>query len=711
VTEPFDRLSPAMQYQIVNGLGFTGLRPVQLLTIDAVLDGKNCVVLAPTAGGKTEAAFFPVLSAMDAGDWRPVSTIYLSPIRALLNNQEPRVQRYANLLGRRAFKWHGDTTAGDRKRFLREPADILLTTPESLEAMLMSARVPTSRLFAGLRTVIIDEVHAFADDDRGAHLSAVLERLSRFCGVDVQRIGLSATIGNPEEILRWIGGRSQREGVVVSPPRPPGAPTIALDYVGSPAGAARIITELHRGRKRLVFVDSRSGVENMGRLLRLEGVSSHVTHGSLAVGERAEAERAFQEGTNCVIVATSALELGIDVGDLDHVLQIDCPDSVASFLQRMGRTGRRPGTTPNCTFLATKDWALLQAAALVRLHAEGFVEPVRPQRSAAHILAHQLMALTIQLGGVGRNDWFAWVEGATPFQDLTADDRTSLVTHMLEHQILADQDGRLWLGPEGERLYGRRNFEELYAVFSTPRIVHVRYQAQDLGSIDARFLQACGTEGDLGAFTLGGRAWQVTHIDWPRSACMVRPAEYAKLPTWQGAPRFLSYELCQAMRRVLVDDVVDPRWTRRAVDVIQSLRAEHEFLRDHPSPMVSSPKGITLWTFAGGAANLLLARMIEAELSGKCVVRNVSITCQDEAGQSDAALRDLLARWAAAGRPSHEDALAFAQRSAGRARVSKFQPCLPERLLMALLAEVVTDAPGARRALSVAQQAPPARRP
>src|SRR6185369_2936145 len=229
----FDRLTGAVQYQILNTLGFSQLRPVQEQSIDAILDGNNCVVLAPTAGGKTEAAFFPILSAMDAGDWKPVSVLYLSPIRALLNNQEARIGRYAETIGRRVFKWHGDTTPGPRKAFLKDPTDILLTTPESLEAMLMSPNVSAARLFAGLRAVIIDEIHAFAGEDRGSHLASVLERLSRFGGSDVQRIGLSATVGNPEEILRWVHGRSTRPAVIVDPKGVKAQPDLKLDYVAN----------------------------------------------------------------------------------------------------------------------------------------------------------------------------------------------------------------------------------------------------------------------------------------------------------------------------------------------------------------------------------------------------------------------------------------------------------------------------------------------
>ncbi len=330
----FDRLSPALQYQIVNGLGFSELRPVQELSIGPVLDGRSCVVLAPTAGGKTEAAFFPILSLMDTEDWRPVSVLYVAPIRALLNDQEHRISRYCDLIGRRAVKWHGDTSASERKAFLADPADILLTTPESLEVMLMSRGVPARKLFQTLRAVIIDEAHAFVGDDRGVHLSAVLERLSRICGHDLQRVALSATVGNPEAVLDWLSGASKRERAVVRAPGVRTPPELALDYVATVENAAKMIAELHPGTKRLVFVDSRRGVEQIGRALLDRAVDTYVTHSSLSVDERRRAERAFADGRDCVIVATSALELGIDIGDLDHVLQIGCPSTVAAFLQR-----------------------------------------------------------------------------------------------------------------------------------------------------------------------------------------------------------------------------------------------------------------------------------------------------------------------------------------------------------------------------------------
>ena len=321
--DAIDRLSPAVRYQIANGLGWSGLRPVQELSTTAILDGANVVVLAPTAGGKTEAAFLPLLSKMDAEDWRNVSVLYLAPIRALLNNQEARLSKLTGLIGRRAGKWHGDVKGAARRRMVDEPPDVLAITPESLEAMLLSTRTPARRFLAHVRAVVVDEVHAFAGDDRGAHLVALLERVARIADTDIQRIGLSATIGDPETIVGWLSGSSMRPHRVVDPGGARNAPKLALDFVGTLDNASLMIDRLYPGTRRLVFVDSRRRVEELGHRLSQRGVDVYLSHSSLALSERTAAEKAFEEGSNCVIVATSALELGIDVGDLDHVIQID----------------------------------------------------------------------------------------------------------------------------------------------------------------------------------------------------------------------------------------------------------------------------------------------------------------------------------------------------------------------------------------------------
>ena len=196
----FDRLHSSIQHHIVNSMGWRDLRPLQQEAVDPILDGKSCLLIAPTAGGKTEAAILPILSRMLSESWQGLSVLYVCPIRALLNNLEERLSFYCSLVGRRCGLWHGDVGQAARSAILREPPDILLTTPESLEAILISRRTDRSYFFGSLRAVIIDEVHAFAGDDRGWHLLAVLERIAKLADRQAQRIGLSATIGNPDEI-------------------------------------------------------------------------------------------------------------------------------------------------------------------------------------------------------------------------------------------------------------------------------------------------------------------------------------------------------------------------------------------------------------------------------------------------------------------------------------------------------------------------------
>ena len=699
----FDRLSPALQAQIVNELGWRGLRPVQEQTIAAVLDGHNCVVLAPTAGGKTEAALFPALSLMHSGGWTGTSALYIAPIRALLNNQEQRLSALTGLLGRRAAKWHGDVSEAARRRFLADPADVLAITPESIEALLMSSRLPGRQMLAQLRLVIIDEVHAFAADDRGAHLMALLERLAENAGRDLQRVGLSATVGDPERIVAWLSGGSKRGQRVVDPGGARVEPEVTLDYVGGVANAALVIQALHPGRRRLVFVDSRRRVEELGAALRARGVQTFLSHSSLALSERAAAERAFAEEPDCVIVATSALELGIDVGDLDHVLQLDAPSSVSSFLQRMGRTGRRAGARPNCALLCTSDEALLQGAGLLRLWAEGFVEPADPDPAAAHVLAHQVLALSVAEGGCRRGALWPLLQAAAPFAGLRAADLEALIDHMLSEGILVEADGRLLLGPVGERHFGRRHFQELTAVFSAPRVLTVVHDGDEIGSVDAFFLQ----QADRGApvqFTLAGRAWLVSRVDWRQGRCAVIPATSGAPPRWQGSPRLLHRPLCEAMRAVLSapegEAPLRHRWTRRAADRLGQLRAEQAHLALHEDPQPIEPDGPRLrwWTFAGGRANNLLAGALRLALGERVTATNLHISLAEGAASSDVALRRALRAL-----PVDADAAAQLAPELSQGRLSKFERCLPAPLARALTARALMDPPGA--ALVLARQA------
>jgi ATP-dependent Lhr-like helicase len=336
----------------------------------------------------------------------------------------------------------------------------------------------------------------------------------------------------------------------------------------------------------------------------------------------------------------------------------------------------------------------LQVAAILRLHRAGFVEPVRPSRAAYHILAHQLLAMAIEREGVARDRWWPEIEGATAFAEIRVDEREAIVEHMLAQGILAETSAKLWLGPKGERLYGRRNFAELYAVFSTPKLINVRWNERELGTLDAQFLAGNDDEPGRSTFTLAGRAWKVVHIDWRRAVCLVEPTDQARNTRWSGAPQYLGYELCQAMREILIGDDEDSIWSKRAREVIATMRREHEFLQLARAPMLVVGEEISWWTFAGGSANLLLAKLIESELGGTVVVRNESLTCRGSAGESIARLQEWLASLRATGRPNPADAMRLAS-SAARSRISKFEPCLPESILDRLAAVMVVDIEGA----------------
>jgi ATP-dependent Lhr-like helicase len=596
-----------LQHHIVNSLCWPELRPVQSLSIDACLSGANVVILAPTAGGKTEAAFFPVISQMLTEAWDGLSILYVSPIRALLNNQEQRLQRYFELVGRRANCWHGDTSQGNKRRAVVDSPDCLLTTPESLEAILVSSKIDHREFFKNVQVVVIDELHAFAGDDRGWHLLSVLSRIQRLAGRDLQRIGLSATVGNPEEMLVWLSSGSKRQRqVVCPPPANKQSPEVQLDYVGTLDNAAKVISLLHQGEKRLVFCDSRSRVEQLTLLLRERQVETFVSHSSLGVEERRAAEHAFALRQNCVIVATSSLELGLDVGDLDRVIQIDAPSTVSSFLQRMGRTGRRAGTRSNCLFLATSDDGLLRAGALLDLWRSGYVEPVHAPPKPFHILAQQLLALVLQERGIGQRAWFEWVSDVPAFAIMPPATIGEVVQHLLVTGILWSDNGILSFGKEGEAEYGRKNFLELLSVFTSPPLFRVLSGQKELGHVhESTFFKR--EDGPV-ILVLAGRSWKTNHLDWKRRIAHVEPTDERGRSRWLGEGQFLSFRICQAIRRILATESTEPFWSQRATAKIEEVRAEYPWVSLNKTTLLQQPSGeVHWWTFGGGVANTLLS--------------------------------------------------------------------------------------------------------
>lgn len=601
-------LDEAIEYHVVNSLGWRSLRPLQDASVEPVRSGADCVLVAPTAGGKTEAAVFPLLSSMVEEKWSGLSVLYVTPLRALLNNLHPRITKYGDWLGRRVGLWHGDVGETERKRILAEPPDILLTTPESLEAMLVSRRVDHDRFFSGLRAIVVDELHAFAASDRGWHLLGVLARLERLADRPIQRVGLSATIGNPEEIGLWLqGGETasrprKRELRVVSEEVSGAAaePEVLLDYVGSIPNAAKVISSLHRGEKRLVFCESRRVSEQLAFELRDLGVQTFVSHSSLSAEERRRSEQAFAEAQNTVIVATSTLELGIDIGDLDRVIQIDAPRTVASFLQRLGRTGRRPGTRRNALFLTTSSETFLEAAGLLLLWRRGFVEPISPPGHPRHLTAQQLLALALQEGAYGASSWKEWWGNLT-----LMDDGDEVLGFLRREGFLVDDSGLLMIGPAAEKAFGRRHFMDLLSSFDAEKELRVVAGNKEIGFISPLALPREGSEKlNSKPILMNGRAWHVEQINWERFEVLVSPVAHKGDVRWHSDAVALSFEIMRAQRDVLLGETPDVPLSRRAVDRLAFVRETQADQVSADGLMVDrSGRDVHLWTWAGLKAN------------------------------------------------------------------------------------------------------------
>lgn len=603
----FEQLHPSLQYHVVNTLGWSTLRPTQLAAIAPIHAGAHCLLLAPTAGGKTEAAAIPILSRMLKESWPGTSVLYICPIKALLNNLEHRLTHYAGLVGRTVEVWHGDVSQARKKKALKEAPDILLTTPESLEAMLISVRVDRSVWFGNLRAVVVDELHAFASDDRGWHMRSVLQRLERYARQPLQRIGLSATVSNPAELLDWFSPGGDR--CVVGSASVSTDADVTIDYVGSLENAATVISRLHRGEKRLVFCDSRSSAEQLSSMLRAKEVRTFVSHASLSASERRQAEAAFGEEKDCVIVATSTLELGIDVGDLDRVIQIDSPATVSSFLQRMGRTGRRSETLRNCLFLTTNQNAFMLALGVTHLWSKAWVEAARPPDEPWPIVSQQILVATLERGEWPVSEVLTMLTRCFP--ELPSEGFRLLVDHLVLEAYLDSSQGLVRVGPRTEREFGRGHYRDLLASFSGAQLLTGRCGNAEVGYIDPTVLTG---EDPQRLLLLAGRSWLVKEIEWSKRIVWLEPAKEGGKARWMGGARSLSREVCQSIRAALVEGL-SPN-----VHLSQRGKTELAFLTEELalSPDVnftSRPEGnqTRTWTFAGTKENRTYARAASSQ--------------------------------------------------------------------------------------------------
>ena len=659
----FDRYAPFVQEYIYQN-HWENLRSIQVAAADAIFNtDENVLLTASTASGKTEAAFFPIITLFSEDMPSSVGCIYIGPLKALINDQFSRLNDLCAEADIPVWHWHGDVAQSHKAKLMRHPSGILQITPESLEALLLHKHAAIAKLFGDLRFVVIDEVHSLLRGDRGGQTLCLIERLSRIAGVNPRRIGLSATIGDPEgtgEFLSLGTGRKTiipkidakgskwrlsmehfyvKDAQAAEDKQIPGAlPVLEEKTDDAPANAdpgIGYIFEHTRGKKCLVFVNSREECEMVTTTLRHYCELNHepdrflVHHGNLSASYRETAEGIMKDDSQYMTTVTTAtLELGIDIGRLERAFQIDAPWTVSSFLQRMGRTGRRE-LPPEMWFVIREDepevramlpttipWKLLQGIALVQLYLEErWVEPPRLDRLPFSLLYHQTMSTLASCGELSPRALADRVLRLHYFHRITQEDYRVLLRHLIAtDHIQQTEQGGLIVGLAGERVINSFKF---YGVFQESEEYTVRSESQELGTVVSP--PPVGEK-----LAIAGHVWQVLDVDHMRRLIYCQQVK-GSVPAYFGqCPGDLHTKILTRMRRVLQEDRQYPYLMKNAVARLEQARFTAAHSGAAEKPLINL--GGNMWCllpWVGTYTFLTMERFLKIKCADRLGLRNL----------------------------------------------------------------------------------------
>lgn len=659
----FDRYAPFVQEYIYQN-HWENLRSIQVAAADAIFNtDENVLLTASTASGKTEAAFFPIITLFSEDMPSSVGCIYIGPLKALINDQFSRLNDLCAEADIPVWHWHGDVAQSHKVKLMKHPSGILQITPESLEALLLHKHAAIAKLFGDLRFVVIDEVHSLLRGDRGGQTLCLIERLSRIAGVNPRRIGLSATIGDPEgtgEFLSLGTGRKTiipkidakgskwrlsmehfyvKDAQAAEDKQIPGAlPVLEEKTDDAPANAdpgIGYIFEHTRGKKCLVFVNSREECEMVTTTLRHYCELNHepdrflVHHGNLSASYRETAEGIMKDDSQYMTTVTTAtLELGIDIGRLERAFQIDAPWMVSSFLQRMGRTGRRE-LPPEMWFVIREDepevramlpttipWKLLQGIALVQLYLEErWVEPPRLDRLPFSLLYHQTMSTLASCGELSPRALADRVLRLHYFHRITQEDYRVLLRHLIAtDHIQQTEQGGLIVGLAGERVINSFKF---YGVFQESEEYTVRSESQELGTVVSP--PPVGEK-----LAIAGHVWQVLDVDHKRRLIYCQQVK-GSVPAYFGqCPGDLHTKILTRMRRVLQEDRQYPYLMKNAVARLEQARFTAAHSGAAEKPLINL--GGNMWCllpWVGTYTFLTMERFLKIKCADRLGLRNL----------------------------------------------------------------------------------------
>ena len=617
----FSTLHESLQQVLAQRLEWTELREVQERTYSAVATGSDVLVIAPTAGGKSEAALIPVMDDILKNGRMGVACLYISPLKALINDQEDRFSAFCIPTSLSVMKWHGDVAKGDRSWKDGEPPHFLMITPESLEVLLQEKNLSSD--LRRVRTIIIDELHVFVESERGVHLKVLLDRMDRITKRSVQRIGLSATAGNPKEVLAWLSeGRHKAE--IVAVPSPPKEKQFV--FIVEPEEKDRInaLVRIVDGKKALVFVNSRSVAEKLmkasaGRIRNL-----HIHHSSLSLATRKTSEEAFSSQDGACIICTSTLELGIDIGDLDVVVQIGSPNSVSSFLQRMGRSGRR-GKSAYVAWVLQNPCELLCSLAIIECAIRKEVENLTPPKKPYNVLLQQVFLYMYNHSRVSRKQLAASVLSPPVFSDIEPKILDQIVTHLVKTGYLTTDGEMVMLGTEAERVFGRSNWKDLYSVISGGGEYRaVTPDGEVVGKLDARFVNSKNSY----EISLGGRSWSMVKCDEGHNLVVVVPSgsDSSRIFWTSTSEGGFSPLVCRRVQKIRAQEGTVLPLGEHELEVLDTVLARiPEGVGQDGLHVVeqTGAKGVEvlIFSFSGGRFNRLLTLLLQDRLGGKAQVR------------------------------------------------------------------------------------------
>jgi ATP-dependent Lhr-like helicase len=527
----------------------------QELAIPEILDGNNVLLIAPTGTGKTEAAVLPIFNRILAGERSGIQAVYITPLRALNRDMLRRLQEWGERLGIRIAVRHGDTSKSDRRRQSLKPPDLLITTPETLQVMLTGKRLRAN--LSKVKVVVVDEVHELASSKRGSHLTILLERLIEIAG-EFQRVGLSATVGSPHVVAKFLVGTNRDYKVVqadverisnflVVSPQP-----IASDYELADrlecdtmlAAQIRWIREKVGEKKCLIFVNTRQAAEVLGSRFNQLGEPIGIHHGSLSAEARVEAEENFKSGRLRGLICTSSMELGMDIGDVEHVIQYSSPREVSRLLQRVGRAGHKIGQEASGTIIATCPDDIAESCAISRRSAMHELERIEIHEKPADVIANQLVALGLDFGTISLQYAHQILIRAFPFKDLTMEELESIALQMSDHRLIRIQNGTL----QRTRRAREYLYENISMIPDEKRFnVYDIVGRKSVGTLDEAFVVSFANPG--ATFVTKGEIWEITEID--EGEIKVVPIQRSgEIPSWTGEEIPVPFEVAQEVGRI-----------------------------------------------------------------------------------------------------------------------------------------------------------------